>query len=92
MKLILLRHEKRELYPGFYSKLTEEGLKDSKSTTISIMKLFWLFIRTGSLIDGTGSDREGTSLGTVGSALHPTKNKDNTIKTTNNLFIREVDF
>lgn len=29
MKLILLRHEKREDYPGFYSNLTSDGLKDS---------------------------------------------------------------
>ena len=29
MKLILLRHEKRENYPGFFSNLTEEGHKDS---------------------------------------------------------------
>jgi len=30
MKLILLRHEKREIHPGFFSSLTEEGLEDSK--------------------------------------------------------------
>ena len=29
MKLILLRHEKREDYPGFYSNLTKDGFKDS---------------------------------------------------------------
>jgi broad specificity phosphatase PhoE len=30
MKIILLRHEKREDYPGFFSNLTEKGFKDSK--------------------------------------------------------------
>jgi broad specificity phosphatase PhoE len=39
MKLILLRHEKRELYPGFYSKLTEEGLKDSNKLVKKLNKL-----------------------------------------------------
>ena len=29
MKLILLRHEKRENYPGFFSNLVENGFKDS---------------------------------------------------------------
>ena len=29
MKIILLRHEKRENYPGFYSNLTKEGFIDS---------------------------------------------------------------
>lgn len=29
MKLILLRHEKRENYPGFFSNLVEDGFKDS---------------------------------------------------------------
>lgn len=29
MKLILLRHEKRENYPGFFSNLTKDGFKDS---------------------------------------------------------------
>ncbi len=29
MKIILLRHEKREDYPGYYSNLTKEGFKDS---------------------------------------------------------------
>ena len=30
MRLILLRHEKRENYPGFFCNLTEEGFKDSQ--------------------------------------------------------------
>ena len=29
VKLILLRHEKREDYPGFFSNLTNDGLKDA---------------------------------------------------------------
>lgn len=29
MKIILLRHEKRENYPGFFSNLTQEGFIDS---------------------------------------------------------------
>lgn len=29
MKLILLRHEKRENYPGFFCNLTKEGFEDS---------------------------------------------------------------
>ena len=39
MKLILLRHEKREFYPGFYSNLTEEGFKDSYKLVNKLNKL-----------------------------------------------------
>ena len=45
MKLILLRHEKREDYSGYFSNLTDEGLKDSfelekKLKKIKIDKIF----------------------------------------------------
>ena len=39
MKLILLRHEKREDYPGFFSNLTHEGLKDSIKLIKKLNKL-----------------------------------------------------
>lgn len=39
MKLILLRHEKRENYPGFYSSLTKDGLKDSSKLVKKLNKL-----------------------------------------------------
>ena len=39
MKLILLRHEKREDYPGFFSNLTKDGHKDSIKLVKSLNKL-----------------------------------------------------
>ncbi len=39
MKLILLRHEKRENYPGFFSNLTEEGKKDATKLVKQLNKL-----------------------------------------------------
>lgn len=39
MKLILLRHEKRENYPGFFSNLVEDGFKDSIKLVKKLDKL-----------------------------------------------------
>jgi len=39
VNLILLRHEKREDYPGFFSNLTDEGLKDAFKLTKSLKTL-----------------------------------------------------
>jgi phosphohistidine phosphatase SixA len=44
MRLILLRHEKREEIPTFFSKLTTEGLKDSQNIkTILINNIHVIF-------------------------------------------------
>ena len=38
MRLILLRHEKRENYPGFFCNLTEEGFTDSQKLIKNFQK------------------------------------------------------
>lgn len=39
VRLILLRHEKRENFPGFYSNLTNDGLKDAFELPKKLKKL-----------------------------------------------------
>ena len=52
MKVILLRHEKREDYSGYFSNLTDDGLKDSfklekKLSKMNIDKIYSSpFVRT----------------------------------------------